>query len=258
MIVTTKELCNILNIKKESFKVIKNRGKLKQRLEEKGYCLKAEKKEGRSILYYIENISENINVLANKFTIDNFNVRNDNFPKYYIVTTENTDKEFPKTVEMRAKESNTYPSLVKSWDEKLENKNIIKDKGYLYFIQNIDFKEVKPISQNEFYSITRNRNILKGLPYYTTLNNKGVINDVIYNDKIKDCIAALNNIGEVVNKYYGIKYKIYISSKPDFKELKDCIKKACGYSAFKVKNYNLNKDNDLHKASIALYSKVVK
>ena len=44
----------------------------------------------------------------------------------------------------------------------------------------------------------------------------------------------------------------------DIKELKDCIKKACAYSAFRVKNYNLNKDNDLHKASIALYSKVVK
>ena len=258
MEVTTKEICDILNIKKESLKVIKKRGKLNKRLEEKGYFLKGEKKEGRSNIYYIENISQNINITVNKFTIDNFNVRNDNFPKYYITTTENTDKDFPKTVEMRAKESKTYPGLVKSWDKKLENKNIIKDKGYLYFIQNIDFKEVKPISQSEFYSITRNRNVLKGLPYYTTLKNKGVINNIIYNDKIKDCIAALNNIGEVVNKYYGIKYKIYISSKPDIKELKDCIKKACAYSAFRVKNYNLNKDNDLHKASIALYSKVVK
>ena len=58
MILNKKEICNILNITLEALKKIEKNNKLETRLKEKGYKLISRCKEGRKVLYNIEQVNK--------------------------------------------------------------------------------------------------------------------------------------------------------------------------------------------------------
>lgn len=260
MIINNKQMMELLEVKRDGLNSIKKRGKLKERLLKIGYNFIGETKEGRNVFYEIDPIYEiNLHEEICIFTKDNFNTKNINFPRYYITTINNCDSNLPMSSSKRAKESGVKKHNVDNWDKKLVKKGIIENNGYSYALVNNRNNIYIYITENQYNEIKSNMYQLRNKAFdYKRFSKKEP--DIWKAKKKTYALTEINAIKSINKCFEGtehIKGMININwSTP--KEKSDALDKLYHYNITKIKKHHLNKDNDLHKASIALYSKVVK
>lgn len=258
---TNQEMMDLLQVKRNGLNAIKHRGQLETRLLKIGYKLIQELKEGRNIFYELE---ENVNTTTLKtcckFTKDNYNVRSDKFPKYYLNTIDSCINNYNKSANQRAIESDTKRKNVDNWDRKLEEKNILVNKRYVYYLVCHRMKFRTEISKENYSDIDLLIRQLKNQTTDYSIYGKGKDPDMwrkkekVYRglertliDKINNCLRETGNIKHIINSFWETS-----------KDRTEALNKLYYYNVTKIRVYDVNNKNNLHKASMALYSKVVK
>ena len=256
-----KEIMKLLNVNRNGLNSIKRRNKLEDRLLKVGFKLVGIKKIGKKIYYDVEEICDSLLLKTSiEFTKENYNIRSSSFPKYYMITYDSCKNNLFKTANQRAIESNTKRQNIDNWDIKLENKGILKDKRYIYYLVNyrklikeeisfeqysdLDFliKQIKnKVTDYKIFGNGKDPDIWrKKAKVYSGLEKKAIL-------KINECLKNNGNIKNMINYVWETA-----------KDKNEALNKLYYFSVTKVRTYNIDENNDLHKASIALYSKVVK
>lgn len=130
IIVDRNKIIDILQISNEALKGIIKRKTLEKRLEEKGYKLIRQIKNGRKIFYeldIINNTKENFNNL----TYALFNTKKDNeFGDYLLYRSNNID--LPITNEMLKNFCNVSKTTINKWNKKMIEHGLMSKDGYFY------------------------------------------------------------------------------------------------------------------------------
>lgn len=134
---TKEEICEILGIKLDNLRQIESRGKLKERLKDKGYELISKEKNGRSYIYIISQFSETLWLLNNicKYVMDTNQM--EEFAKYFLYRTDNVDQ--PITKELLANLVNVDRHTIGKWDDKMCETEILNKDGWYYVA--VDYNE---------------------------------------------------------------------------------------------------------------------
>ena len=166
MICTRKELAELLNTSTNSIKKMDQRNTLEDNLKKHGYTLINKTKKGKTILYEVENISEEKQTLYNIDTYV-FNVNDPvKFNKYFIERTSNT--EIPITLAEMGERVDTTAMTVHNWDNKLKEKEIICNDGFFYMKRITATGETFRISKEEYNTYWKNKKdskVLKNVIY---------------------------------------------------------------------------------------------
>lgn len=166
MICTRKQLAELLNTSVDSIRMMEKRKTLENNLKKHGYTLINKTKKGKTILYNLEDISEEKQVLYNIDTYV-FNVNDPvKFNKYFIERTSNT--EIPITLSEMGERVNTTAMTIHNWDNKLKEKEIICNDGFFYMKRITATGEAFPISKEEYNTYWKNKkdsNVLRNVIY---------------------------------------------------------------------------------------------
>ena len=158
-------ILEILNIKNNTLKTIIRKKQLKERLNEKGYILLEEFKEGRKTLYKLEHYGE---LSDNKFKLNNamkriFNTTKDEnkHTDYIMYRCANIYK--PLSKKHLAEKLGVNEKTIRKWDNNMLYNNLLAKDGYFYL--SMDFKEdgfdYRLTDKNEYNSFIHNNAILK-------------------------------------------------------------------------------------------------
>ena len=146
MILTRKDIAELLGVTIAGLSKIEQRNTLEERLDKIGYKLISKTKNGRSYKYKVEQYSqdkESFNNICNGV----FNIKDSNkFGDYYMYRTENID--VPVSKEDIADKVNINRNTVGSWDNKMIEQKILSKDGFFYIA--IDFDE----DGSEFYRLS--------------------------------------------------------------------------------------------------------
>jgi len=215
------ELSSILGITKESLKKIETKGQLEQRLNAKGYILKNRLKEGRNIYYIIELENENKEVYSNMCEYV-YNVKKETeFTKYFTVRTSTNGNElFPLNCADIGEVANVSSKTVKKWDNTLEIKDIIRKDGFYYFSMELETKEIKMCSKQEYLNFWKNKALLSAL---NSLQIRYIKGEITLTELQLSSIDIGNITMAVKGKYY-----------------------------YRTKKYATNKDNKLYIDTLEL------
>ena len=151
LIVERTNILEILNIKNDALKTIIRKKQLKERLNEKGYILLEEFKEGRKTLYKLEKCDSVKRITPNYLIIKNFNVdysKRNNKGIYYII--KDNDIYIGSTVNFRNR-------FIHHWNGKDKDMkhtyNLLHNGGtfnILYDITDIEDIELIRMVENEY------------------------------------------------------------------------------------------------------------
>lgn len=150
MKLTRKDLINILGVNNNGLKSIISRGQLELRLQDKGYKLIKQYKEGRSIMYEVVKDSEDKEIYANicQYMFDTNKI--DNFADYFLSRMMNLEK--PITKEIISKKANIHRNTVTKWDNKMLENNILSKDGYFYIA--VDYIVTSNNEKESIYRLT--------------------------------------------------------------------------------------------------------
>lgn len=193
-----KEVCKILNIKERTLKGIESKNQLKARLKEKGYNLVSKEKEGRKVFYNIEQINSNKEVYNNMVK--------------YVYNT-NKEKEFTKYFTLRTIVNNTIPyskadisnkievskRTVTTWDNKLNDLQIISKDGYFYFCIDKEKGTIEQCTKEEYKNFWKNKSYIKA---FKDLQIKYINGTIDLNQLTLASAEIGGTIALIENKYY--------------------------------------------------------
>ena len=141
LIVERTNILEILNIKNDALKTIIRKKQLKERLNEKGYILLEEFKEGRKTLYKLEHYGE---LSDNKFKLNNameciFNTTKDEdkHTDYIMYRCANLYK--PLSKKHLAEKLGVNEKTIGKWDKHMIDNELLAKDGYFYVA--MDFKD---------------------------------------------------------------------------------------------------------------------
>ena len=193
LIVERTNILEILNIKNDALKTIIRKKQLKERLNEKGYILLEEFKEGRKTLYKLEHYGE---LSDNKFKLNNameciFNTTKDEdkHTDYIMYRCANIYK--PLSKKHLAEKLGVNEKTIRKWDNNMLYNNLLAKDGYFYLvggaIKKYEFNESKTVIENYSEKFTFD------------LNND--IESSLLGVDSSDIIEPLNNFGINSNEY---------------------------------------------------------
>ena len=227
---STKQIAAILGVSTGRVMVIKSNEELYKRLEDIGFKVIGECKEGRSVYYnveFIENKDRNSDIKI--FNKNVFGVNNEKFIDYYLRRTRaSKGKEAGLndliTKENLAKDVGVSRQTICVWDSKLVKMGILREDDPIYLhVQCVPEKNIFKSSIYDYKQYHKNVINTKNI-YYSLLVNyrKGLIDD--------------STIEFACNEYQSA-----------MKELAD------NY-VVRIKTYKLNEENPTHKEAIRLYT----
>ncbi|MBD7909734.1 hypothetical protein [Clostridium cibarium] len=200
MKINRKELMTILGVKTDAMKKIVRLGQLEERLENKGYKLISNKKEGRTTMYEIELLNDSKEILSNICQYMFGTKKVEEFSEYFLYRVMNLDK--PLTKEFIAKKVGVYRDTISRWDEYMLQNNILSKDGYFYVA--IDYIQDKKELATPEHSLTC-------IDEYESYNN---------------CIHQIKRFAEMKKKY--------IDGENVFEE---CIRRVSAYMYGQIKEY---------------------
>ncbi|MBW6410966.1 hypothetical protein [Clostridium weizhouense] len=236
MKINNKELMDILGVNINNLKQIKKRGLLEQRLQDRGYKLLGQTKEGRQVYYELEQENNNKEIL-NNIIFYMFGTREfEKFCKYYLYRLANLERPF--TTELLSKLVGVSRKTIEKWDKAMVENNILSKEGKWYI--SIDYWEdtgetYRNTDVWEYNSYTRN---LKIANYKTKSVQKYKI-DKINKQELEMLEDSMNIRREVIKDkfvYYVRKYKL----KKGYKLSLDIVKLIKEVYNKNIKNYFIN------------------
>jgi hypothetical protein len=210
--VDKKGLCEILGLKESGLKTIIKRKQLDKRLDEQGYKLLEQIKEGRKVYYILEQTNNNKEVYNNMCKyIFNTN-KPTSFKDFFISRT--VFDNFVKSNKDLAELSNVSAKTISKWNNTLLDKNIIAKDGYFYFYIDKEHKTIKQCEKVEYNTFWRNKAISNS---FKTLQSRYLKGEITLNE-LQIASAGLGaTVALIENKYY-----------------------------YRIKKYKTNKDNQLY------------
>ncbi|AOR23889.1 hypothetical protein [Clostridium taeniosporum] len=202
------ELANILGVNANNLKQIKKRGSLKQRLQDRGYKILGQVKEGRQVYYELEKEDDNKEIL-NNIIYYMFGTREfKKFCKYYLYRLANLDR--PLTTELLSKLVGVNIHTITKWDNKMLANNILSQDGKWYIAidywedtketyRNTDIWEYNSFAKNTRIANSKTRAIQK---YKTDKINKQEL------EMLEDSIGIRREVIKNKFVYYVRKYKL--------------------------------------------------
>ena len=230
MKLSTKQIADLLGVSTNSLRVLKSKGEMYKRLEDIGYKIIEEYKEGRSVFYSVEHIEIKDKSAAIKvFNKGIFGVTSDRFKDYYVKRTESAkgkDVEVQEVVTKQniAEDTGVARQTVGTWDVKLTELGVIDEDGYIYLrVQCVPERKVFKSSIDDYKHY--HKTVINTRKVYTALmldHEKGLIDD------------------------FTLEFA--------YKEYKSKMKELADTYVIRIKAYRLNVNNPIHREAIRLYT----
>ena len=232
MIINSKEMAGLLNIKPTTLRKIKSQGLLEEKLKAIGYTIVEEFKEGRSVYYRLNETAPTDAVAL--FNKEVFGTKHDGFKDYYMNRTEFAKGQDSKVDDVITKQEmgkmvNADPETITSWDNKLLEMEILSEDGYVY-LRFCNF-QVYESNRDEYSGYMRRVRVAKEkhssimLAYKRGLtDDKGrlLVNDITVRDAQEEYEEALKGFA-----------RDYVT---------------------KIAVYKLNKNNPIHVEAVRVYT----
>jgi hypothetical protein len=226
MLYSRKQLAELLNTSVDSIKKMNQRNTLDDNLKKQGYKLIGKTKQGRNILYELEKVSVDNQVLYNIGTYV-FNVNDPiKFNKYFIERTSNID--IPITQEEIGGKVNVSAMTIHNWDNKLKEKEIICNDGFFYMKKNQKTNETFQISKEEFNMYWKNRSDTKKLRNVLSKVREGTIT-IDEGVAISQQVTSIETLIEGFTYFKIRKFRLYEDNQL-YVDIRDMILGDCDFS----------------------------